>query len=51
MLAWQALERDYQASGAIDASGAAYTKANLAKFTKANNLQVALGKEYGVTLT
>jgi ABC-type sugar transport system substrate-binding protein len=50
MLAWQALERGYPPSGAIDCSGSAYTKSAAAGLVAANNEQIALGKDYGVAL-
>jgi len=51
MLAWQALQRGFPASGAIDASGAAITHKQLKAAIAANNRQNSLGKDYGVTLT
>jgi len=48
MFSWQYLERGYAPSGAIDCSGAAVTKATLAAFSRANNLQITLGKDYNV---
>jgi ABC-type sugar transport system substrate-binding protein len=50
MLAWQALERGYPPSGAIDCSGSAYVKSGAAGLIAANAQQIALGKDYGVAL-
>jgi ABC-type sugar transport system substrate-binding protein len=50
MLAWQALERGYPPSGATDCSGSAYTKSAVKGLIAANNMQIALGKDYGVAL-
>lgn len=50
MLAWQALERGYPPSGAIDCSGSAYVKSDAGGLTAANNEQISLGKDYGVAL-
>jgi len=50
MWAWQALERGFYASGAVDCSGSAITQKTLPGYNKANNLQITLGKDYGVLL-
>ncbi len=51
MLAWQAMERGYAVSGAIDCSGAAATKSTVGSLIRANNEQIKLGQDYGVALT
>jgi ABC-type sugar transport system substrate-binding protein len=51
MLAFQSLERGYPAAGLIDCSGAAITRSGVGALNAANNKQITLGKDYGVSLT